>query len=81
MPWLPAISRAVVGAAAVLLLAWLVAPQLRTLLLASTVSQLDISVSQVLHGSFGPLSVTLMKAVSLLPYRAYFAAVRKITSL
>lgn len=66
MPWLPAISRAVVGAAAVLLLAWLVAPQLRTLLLASTVSQLDISVSQVLHGSFGQFYVTLMQAVSLL---------------
>ncbi|CAN5601301.1 hypothetical protein BH11PSE7_BH11PSE7_17390 [soil metagenome] len=66
MPWLPAISRAAVGATALLLLAWLVAPQLRALLQDATVSSLDLAVSQALHGSFGPFAVTLMQAVSLL---------------
>jgi undecaprenyl-diphosphatase len=55
-----------VGAGALLLLAWLLAPHLRAFLLGGSASWADIAVAQALHGASSPALISFMQGVSLL---------------
>jgi membrane-associated phospholipid phosphatase len=57
--------RAAMGAGVLLLLAWLVAPHLRTFLLGGA-SWTDMAVAQALHGASSPALIAFMQAISLL---------------